>query len=32
MTVAKRTYRKDGLEISASFVGGVLIDFAIKPI
>ncbi|AHG90111.1 hypothetical protein J421_2574 [Gemmatirosa kalamazoonensis] len=32
MTVAKRTYRKDGLEVAASFVGGVLIDFAIKPI
>jgi hypothetical protein len=32
MTVAKRTYRKDGLEIAASFVGGVLVDFAIKPI
>jgi hypothetical protein len=32
MTIAKRTYRKDGLEVAASFVGGVLIDFAIKPI
>jgi hypothetical protein len=32
MTVATRTYRKDGLQVSASFVGGVLIDFSIKPI
>ena len=32
MTVAKRTYRKDGLEVAASFVGGVLVDFAIKPL
>jgi len=32
MTVATRTYKKDGLQVNASFVGGVLIDFAIKPI
>jgi hypothetical protein len=32
MTVANRTYKKDGLQVTASFVGGVLIDFAIKPI
>lgn len=31
MTVQKRTYRHDGLEITASFVAGVLIDFAIRP-
>jgi hypothetical protein len=32
MTVATRTYKKDGLQVSASFVGGVLIDFSIKPL
>jgi len=32
MTVQKRTYRHDGLEVAASFVSGVLVDFAIKPI
>jgi hypothetical protein len=31
MTVQKRTYRADGMEVTASFVAGVLIDFAIKP-
>ena len=31
LTVLKRTYRKDGQKISASFVNGVLIDFAITP-
>lgn len=31
LTVVKRTYRKDGQKISASFVNGVLIDFAITP-
>jgi hypothetical protein len=32
LTVVKRTYRKDGQKISASFVNGVLIDFAISPL
>ena len=31
LTVLKRTYRKDGQKFSASFVNGVLIDFAITP-
>jgi hypothetical protein len=31
LTVLKRTYRKDGQKILASFVNGVLIDFAITP-
>jgi len=31
LTVLERTYRKDGQKISASFVNGVLIDFAITP-
>ena len=31
LTVLKRAYRKDGQRISASFVNGVLIDFAITP-
>ena len=31
LTVVKRTYRKDGQKVSASFVNGVLIDFAITP-
>ena len=31
LTVLKRTYRKDGQTISASFVNEVLIDFAITP-
>jgi hypothetical protein len=31
VTVLERTYRKDGQKISASFVNGVLIDFAITP-
>ena len=31
LTVLKRAYRKDGQKISASFVNGVLIDFAITP-
>jgi hypothetical protein len=31
LTVLKRTYRKDGQKVSASFVNGVLIDFAITP-
>ena len=31
LTVLKRTYRKDGQKISASFVNEVLIDFAIVP-
>ena len=31
LTVLNRTYRKDGQKISASFVNGVLIDFAITP-
>jgi hypothetical protein len=32
LTVLKRTYRKDGQKVSASFVNGVLIDFAITPL
>jgi len=31
LTVLKRAYRKDGQKVSASFVNGVLIDFAITP-
>jgi hypothetical protein len=31
LTVLKRTYRKDGQKVSASFVNEVLIDFAITP-
>ena len=31
LTVLKRTYRKDGQKIAASFVNEVLIDFAITP-
>jgi hypothetical protein len=31
LTVLKRTYRKDGQKISASFVNEVLIDFAVTP-
>jgi len=31
LTVLKRTYRKDGQKILASFVNGVLIDFSITP-
>jgi len=31
LTVLKRTYRRDGQKISASFVNEVLIDFAITP-
>ena len=31
LTVLKRTYRKDGQKISASFINAVLIDFAITP-
>lgn len=31
MTVMKRVYKADGKKIAASFVGGVLIDFAITP-
>lgn len=31
MTVVRRTYRKDGMKVSASFVSGVLIDFAVTP-
>jgi hypothetical protein len=31
MTVTKRTYRHEGLKVVASFVSGVLIDFAITP-
>jgi len=32
MTVMKRGYKADGKKIAASFVGGVLIDFAITPL
>ena len=31
LTVLRRTYRKDGQKVLASFVNGVLIDFAITP-
>jgi hypothetical protein len=31
LTVLKRSYRKDTQRIAASFVNGVLIDFAITP-
>lgn len=31
MTVMKRTYTADGMKVTASFVSGVLIDFAITP-
>ena len=31
LTVLNRTYKKDGQKVSASFVNGVLIDFAITP-
>ena len=31
LTVLERTYRKDGQLVAASFVNGVMIDFAIKP-
>jgi len=31
LMVLKRTYRKDGQKVAASFVNGVLIDFAITP-
>jgi hypothetical protein len=31
LTVTKRSYRRDGAHIIASFVSGVLIDFAITP-
>lgn len=31
MTVTKRTYRIDGKKVTASFVGGVLIDYSITP-
>jgi hypothetical protein len=31
MTVAKRSYRTESAQVSASFVGGVLVDYAITP-
>ena len=31
LTVLERTYRKDGQRVAASFVNGVMIDFAITP-
>ena len=31
MTVMKRTYTADGMKVTASFVSGVLVDFAITP-
>lgn len=31
LTVLKRTYKHEGMKVAASFVGGVLIDFAITP-
>jgi hypothetical protein len=31
LTLVKRTYQREGLQVVASFVSGVLIDFAITP-
>jgi hypothetical protein len=31
MTVTRRTYRPEGLQVTASFVAGVLVDYAITP-
>ena len=31
MTIGKRSYRRDGMQVAARFVSGVLIDFAITP-
>jgi hypothetical protein len=31
LTLVKRIYAKDGMKVSASFVSGVLIDFAVTP-
>ncbi len=31
MLIAKRGYRRDGMQVAARFVSGVLIDFAITP-
>ncbi len=31
MTVMKRTYKKDGMIVTAKFVSDVLIDFTIAP-
>lgn len=31
LTLVKRSYTKDGMKVSASFVSGVLIDFTITP-
>lgn len=31
MSVVKRTYTRDGMRVSTSFVSGVLVDFAITP-
>jgi hypothetical protein len=31
MLIAKRSYRRDGMQVAARFVSGVLIDFAITP-
>ena len=32
LTVVKRTYRRDGMQIVASVMSGVLIDFTITPL
>jgi hypothetical protein len=31
LTVTKRTYKRDGMQVAARFVGGVMIDFTITP-
>ncbi|MGZ8492511.1 MAG: hypothetical protein ACXWZS_09945 [Gemmatirosa sp.] len=31
LAVTKRTYRRDGMQVAARFVGGVMIDFTITP-
>ena len=31
MTVTRRTYRPEGAQVTASFVAGVLVDYAITP-
>jgi hypothetical protein len=31
LTVMQRTYVRDGMKVSASFVSGVMFDFSISP-
>jgi hypothetical protein len=31
MTITRRTYRPEGMQVTASFVSGVLVDYAITP-